>query len=339
MAGHDIVVVGASAGGLDAVSKLISGLPARLPAAIFVVIHITPTATSTLASILNRVGSLPAAQAVDGQRIERGRVYVAVPNHHLLIKEGFVSVVAGPKENRHRPAIDPRCRTAARVYGCRVVGIILSGAGDDGVAGLHAIHNRGGVTIAQDPSDAAHALLPRNALEFAAVDHVAPADAMAPLLIDLVGEPAFDSEPATKMLEREAKMAEVDLPTIEDEDKGSRPSAFSCPDCGGVLWEVENGDFLRFRCRVGHSYSADALADEQDDTLERGFWAAFRALEENAALARQLASRMRQRGRQTIAKRFTDRADEAQANANAVRRMILQFGSPVHAPEADKQES
>jgi two-component system, chemotaxis family, protein-glutamate methylesterase/glutaminase len=156
MAGHDIVVVGASAGGLEAVSKVISGLPARLPAAVFVVIHITPSAKSELASILNRVGSLPAVQAVEGQRIERGRIYVAVPNHHLLIKEGFVSVVAGPKENRHRPAIDPLFRTAARVYGSRVVGIVLSGAGDDGVAGLHAIHNRGGVTMAQDPSDAAH---------------------------------------------------------------------------------------------------------------------------------------------------------------------------------------
>lgn len=339
MAGHDIVVVGASAGGLDAVSKLISGLPARFPAAIFVVIHITPSAKSVLASILSRAGSLPAVQAVDGQRIERGRIYVAVPNHHLLIKEGFVSVVVGPKENRHRPVIDPLFRTAARVYGSRVVGIILSGAGDDGVAGLHAIHNRGGITIAQDPSDAERAELPRNALEFATVDHVLPAAALAPLLIDLVGEPAPHSEPMTKMLQREAKMAEVDLPTIEDEDKGSRPSAFSCPDCGGVLWEIENGDFLRFRCRVGHSYSGDALADEQDDTLEKGFWAAFRALEENASLARRLAARARGHGRHTIAERFTERADEAQANADAIRRMILRFGSPVHEHEADKQES
>src|SRR5262245_6147675 len=339
MAGHDIVVVGASAGGLDAVSKLISGLPTRFPAAVFIVIHITASAKSALASILNRAGSLPAVEAVDGQPIERGRIYVAVPNHHLLIKEGFVSVVAGPKENRHRPAIDPLFRTAARAYGSRVVGIILSGAGDDGVAGLHAIHNRGGVTIAQDPSDAAHADLPRNALEFAAVDHVLPTAAMAQLLVDIVGEPAPNSEPSTKMLEREAKMAEVDLPTIEDEDKGSRPSAFSCPDCGGVLWEVENGDFLRFRCRVGHSYSADALADEQDDELEKGFWAAFRALEENASLARQLAARSRSNGRDKIAERFTERADEAQANAEAIRRMILQFGSPVHEQEADKQQS
>jgi chemotaxis response regulator CheB len=160
MAGHDIVVVGASAGGLDVVTKLMSGLPARFPSAVFVVIHITPSAKSVLASILNRSGSLPAVQAVDGQPIERGRVYVAVPNHHLLIKEGFVSVTVGPKENRHGPAIAPLFRTAARVYGSRLVGIILSGAGDDGVAGLHAIHHRGGVTIAQDPSDAAHADLP-----------------------------------------------------------------------------------------------------------------------------------------------------------------------------------
>src|SRR5262245_39159578 len=212
MASHDVVVVGASAGGLDAVSKLIVRLPPDLPAAIFIVIHISPSANSLLASILNRAGPLPAAQAVDRQRIQQGRIYVAAPNHHLLIKEGFVSVTIGPKENRHRPAIDPLFRTAARVYGARVVGILLSGAGDDGVAGLRAIHDRGGIIVVQDPADAAHGDMPRNALEFAPVDYMRPAAELAPLLVEIVGELAPESEPRSKALEREAKMAEVDLP-------------------------------------------------------------------------------------------------------------------------------
>lgn len=330
MPGHDIVVVGGSAGALAALSKLVAGLPPELPAAVFVVIHISPTATSALASILNRAGALPAVQAADDEPIECGRIYVAVPNHHLLIKEGRMSVALGPKENRHRPAIDPLFRTAARAYGARVVGVLLSGAGDDGVAGLRAIHGRSGLTVVQDPADAAHPDLLRHALEFAPVDYTAPAEELSPLLTRIVDEPAPWSVPATRTLMKEAKMAEADLATIEDEDKVGRPSAYSCPECGGVLWEIESGNSLRFRCRVGHSYSADALADEQDDVLEKGCWAAFRALEENASLARQLATRARRQGRLKIAERFTERAEEAQANADTVRRMILEFGSPTH---------
>jgi two-component system chemotaxis response regulator CheB len=335
MPAHDIVVIGASAGGIEAVSKLVRQLPADLPAAVFLVIHIAPTHRSHLAAILNRAGPLSAVQPEDGQRIERGRIYVAAPNHHLLIKDGFVSVVLGPKENRHRPAIDPLFRTAARVYGSRVVGIVLSGAGDDGVAGLRAINDRGGVTMVQDPADAAYGEMPRAALEFAPVDHVLPVEKLGALLVNIVGEPAPMSQPATITLKKEAKLAEADVNTIEDEAKVGQPSAFSCPDCGGVLWQIEDGDFLRYRCRVGHSYSAEALADEHDDAIERGLWAAFRALEENASHARQLGQRALRQGRSTMAERFAERAEEAQVNADAIRRMILQFGSRAHAEVAE----
>jgi len=335
MPSHDIIVVGASAGGLEAVSGFLGQLRPDLPAAIFVVIHITPAATSVLPRILNRVSGLRVMQASDGQVIERGTVYVAPPNHHLLVKAGYVGVVLGPRENRHRPAIDPLFRTAARIYGARVIGIALSGSGDDGVAGLRAIHDRGGLTIAQDPADAAHPDLPRNAIEFAAIDYTTPIDRLGPLVVDLVGEPAPWSPPPPSALAKESRLAEGDLATIEDERKVGAPSAFSCPDCGGVLWEIEGGDALRFRCRVGHSYSADALADEQDATLEKALWAALRALEENASLARRMAARARGRGLATIAQRFIDRADEAQANADAIHTMVGRFGSPAHAPAGD----
>jgi len=188
--GHDIVVVGASAGGLDAVSRLVRVFPSDMPAAVFVVIHVAPSATSALASILDRAGPLPASQAVDGEAIELSRIYVASPNRHLLIKEGSVAVAVGPRENRHRPAIDTLFRTAARVYGARVIGVVLSGCGDDGVAGLRAIHDRGGVTIVQDPAEASFSDLPRNALAFATVDHTAPVADIAPLVARIVETPA-----------------------------------------------------------------------------------------------------------------------------------------------------
>lgn len=335
MPSHDIVVIGASAGGLDALSRLASQLPGDLPAAIFVVIHMAPGTTSLIAEILDRAGQLPATQAVDGARIKLGRLYVAAPNHHLLVKDGFMSVAFGPKENRHRPAIDPLFRSAARAYGARVVGLLMSGGGDDGVSGLRAIHQRGGVTVVQDPDDAMYGELPANALQSAPIDHSAPVVDLGTLLTALVAEPAPPSHPDSGALRRESRMAEADIATIEDEHKLGRPSVFSCPECGGVLWEIEEGDVHRFRCRVGHAYSTSALADEQREALEKGLWAAFRALEERASLAKKIADRAHQNGAMALEERFTERADEARESADAIRRILLQLET---SPEVTKQD-
>jgi two-component system chemotaxis response regulator CheB len=323
---QDIVVIGASAGGVEALTALVAGLPEGFPAAVFVVLHVPPDAPSVLPRILSRAGVLPAAHAIDGEPIRRGRIYVAPPDMHILLKWGAVAVVNGPRENRHRPAIDPLFRSAARVYGSRAVGVLLSGSGDDGVSGLRAIKERGGVAVVQDPLDAQHGEMPRAALEFAPVDHQVAADEMAALLDRLVREPA--ASPVARVavqLEKEALTDEVDLKTIEDEDKVGSSSAYSCPDCGGVLWELDQDDFLRFRCRVGHTYSAHALGDEQHEVLEKGLWAAFRALEENAAFARRLSLRARHAGHTGVAERFMARAEEASANAQSIREMILRF--------------
>jgi two-component system chemotaxis response regulator CheB len=334
---HDIVAVGASAGGVEALNKLVNALPADFPAALFVVVHIPAESVSVLPQILSRAGPLCATHAENGENIAPGRIYVAPPDRHLLIKAGHVRVVAGPRENRHRPAIDPLFRSAARVYASRVIGVLLTGAGDDGVAGLRAIKNRGGIAIVQDPADAAYPALPRNALDFVDADHVPSLDHMAPLLIRIVREPAPPpATPVSPRLQRETQFAEVDLDTIEDDDKPDRPSAFSCPDCGGVLWEVEGEDLLRFRCRVGHSYTASALADEHDDHAEKALWAAFRNLEEQAHFARRLAARARRAGREHMAERFLARAEEAAANAATIRRVIVQF-DPVADTELSRQ--
>jgi two-component system chemotaxis response regulator CheB len=326
MSGHDIVTIGASAGGVEALSRLMHELPGDLAAAVFVVLHIPADAVSILPDILSRAGPLPATHAQDCEPIAPGRIYVAPPGRHLLLKDGAVAVVAGPRENRHRPAIDPLFRTAARVYGPRVIGVLLTGAGDDGVAGLRAIKSRKGLAVVQDPADAAHPDLPRTALEFVTVDHVAPLAKLAPLLTQLVAEPpAAAPSPVSRRLRAEAKMAEVDLDTIEDEDKVGHPSVYSCPDCGGVLWEVEGDDLLRFRCRVGHSYTASALADEQTDILEKALWASFRMLEENASFARRLAVRARRAGQTSLAERQLTRAEESAQQAAAIRQMIVHF--------------
>ena len=333
MPGHDIIAVGASAGGVEALSKLVSALPAGLPAAVFVVVHIPAESISVLPQILSRAGPLRATHAEDGEDIATGRIYVAPPDRHLLIKAGHVRVVAGPRENRHRPAIDPLFRSAARLYATRVIGVVLTGAGDDGVAGLRAIKNRGGIAIVQDPADAAYPALPRNALDFIAADHVPSLDQLPSLLDRIVREPAQPpATPVSPRLQKETQYAEVDLDTIEDDDKPGHPSAFSCPDCGGVLWELEGEDLLRFRCRTGHSYTANALAEEQDDHAEKALWAAFRNLEEQAHFARRSAARARRAGHARLAERFLARAEEATANSAMIRDMIVQL-APVAETE------
>jgi len=337
MPAHDIVVVGGSAGGVEALSQLVSDFPADLPAAVFVVIHVPAESISVLPDILTKAGPLPARHAEDGERIAPARIYVARPDRHLLIKDGHVRVLTGPRENRHRPAIDPLFRSAARACAARVIGVVLTGAGDDGVAGLRAIKNRGGIAIVQDPAEAAYPILPRNALEFVDADHLVSLDQMAALLNRLVREPGpAPAAPVSARLEKETQIAEVDLDTIENDDKVGQPSAFSCPDCGGVLWEVEGEDLLRFRCRVGHSYTASALADEQDEHGEKALWAAFRTLEEQAHFARRMAVRARRGGHGRMAERFLARAEEAAANAATLRQMIVQF-DPVADVELSRR--
>jgi two-component system chemotaxis response regulator CheB len=281
MPGHDIVVVGASAGGVEALSQLARGLPPQIPAAIFVVLHTPPFGNSVLPLILKRAGRLPVAHARDGEPIQTGRIYVAPPDHHLLVGRGFVRLVRGPRENRNRPAVDPLFRTAARAYGRRVVGVVLSGTLDDGTAGLMAIKRLGGVAIVQDPDDALFAGMPQSAIENVEVDHVVPLDFVADLLDKLAREPVEETEEESvpEDLDKEAAIEALDLAAIENGERPGTPSTFACPECGGTLWELQEGELTRFRCRVGHAFSPDSLLAEQSEALETALWSAFRALE------------------------------------------------------------
>jgi two-component system, chemotaxis family, protein-glutamate methylesterase/glutaminase len=324
--GHDIVVVGASAGGVEALVELMRDLPADLPAAIFIVLHVAATETSVLPRILERHSDLPVKHAIDGEPIVLGQVYVAPPDRHLLIHPDHVRVVRGPRENNHRPAVDPLFRSAALAYGPRVVGLVLSGSLDDGAAGLHAVSRAGGTGIVQDPEDALYRGMPDNAIAADEPDFVVPLHAVPDILIRLTQEPAEELHEVPAEVGQETAYAEFDSETF-DMPPGER-SVFSCPDCGGVLYELEEGGLLRYRCRIGHAYAAESLHAAQSEAIDVALGTALRALEERAVMSRRLAKRLESSGRRQNISRYTARADEADANAALLRRVIAGRAGP-----------
>lgn len=314
MAGHDIIVVGASAGGVEALVKFVSKLPENLAASVFVVLHIPPRNPSMMPAILSRASSLPATHPTDGTHIKRGHIYIASPDHHLLLEEGHIRVIRGPKENRHRPAVDPLFRSAAVVYGPRVIGVVLTGALDDGTAGLLAIKQQGGIAVVQDPNDAIYPSMPRSAIEHVEVDYVLPlADITSQIvsLVDMEVDTTME-HPVPEDMQNELRLAKLDLSHQKDDNRVGTPSQYSCPECGGVLWEIQDGELLRFRCRVGHAFSIDSMMDEQSDAVEEAMWTALKVLEEQVSISRKMAAHARQNGRAWMAQRFEARQKEAE---------------------------
>lgn len=280
-----------------------------------------------LPDILSRAGPLPAAHAEDGESIQPGRIYVAVPDCHLLLQHGQVKVRRGPKENLHRPAIDPLFRTAAHAYRGRVVGVLLSGGLDDGTAGLLAIKRHGGVAIVQDPRTATAPGMPASAIQNVDIDHVLPVAEIPDILAQLAHARAREIVPTAAEPEQPSAGLVMrpwgnDMPAGNDERAG-KPSPYACPECHGVLFEVEDADLLRFRCRVGHAYSEETLSLELGHGAEAALWAAFRALEEDAALARRLANRARARNHMQTAEQFADKAEERETSARIIGELLL----------------
>ncbi len=339
-----LVVIGASAGGVSAIKAIVDRLPADLPAAVCVVVHVPAGHRSHLPEILNRARRLPAAHAADGERIQQSRIYVAPPDHHLLIDGEFLRVVRGPRENRQRPAIDPLFRSAARAHGSRVIGVILTGALDDGTAGLQEIKMRHGIALVQDPDTAETDSMPRSALEHVDVDACLPLAAIGDRLVQLVTEesPQPQGEESTAVdarLEFEEAAASLDSEALESDVRPGRLSSFTCPECHGPLWEVENGDLVRYRCRVGHAFSARTLVIEQAQAVERALWIGLRSLEENAALLRRLANRAQAHQSHHSAHRFQERADEIEANAEAIRSTLAVWELPDETLLKEERQS
>ncbi len=338
MAGHDIIVIGASSGGIESLTEIVSGLPQDLDATLFVVLHVPAHSESLLPQILTRAGNMRAEHARDNEPIQKGRIYVAPPDFHLLLNDGTIRIVRGPKEANVRPAIDPTFRSAARSYGSRVIGVVLSGALDDGTAGLAAIKKRGGIAVVQDPKDALFPDMPRNAMEAVSIDYCRPKKEIAPLLVQLSRESTTKNAapPIPEDMKKETAIEAMDMETIEDNEKPGIPSAFGCPECGGVLWEMHDGELLRFRCRVGHAFGSEGLLAAQAEVLDTALWSAFRALEENAALARRLAAGARQKQRMTSAKLFERRAQEAERQAEVIRQALLRDKNETHTDPPNK---
>jgi two-component system chemotaxis response regulator CheB len=331
---HRLIVIGASAGGVAALKTLVDQLPVDLPAAICIVLHVPAGHPSKLPEILNRARKLPAAHAADGERTQAGRIYVAPPDNQLLVADGFLRVVRGPRGNRQRPAIDPLFRSAAGAYGPRVIGVILTGALDDGTIGLQEIKRQGGIALVQDPNEAETASMPRSAMEHVQVDFCLPLAPLAAKLVELVRMPLPDmpsGEPPQR-LEFEIE-ADALLPSAlaDDARRPGKLSGLTCPECHGPLWEIEDGELVRYRCRVGHAYSQQTIMIEQALAVERALWTGLRALEENATLSRRLAKRAAGLNSTHSAQRFTNRAEEIEAQAETLRHTLQSWELPSEA--------
>jgi two-component system chemotaxis response regulator CheB len=329
---RDVVAVGASAGGVEALRALVGGLPPDYPGAVLVVLHVPRDAPSALPAILDRSGPLPAATAADGEALRTGRIYVAPNDHHLLVLDGHLRLTRGPAENGHRPAIDPLFRSVARAYGRRAIGVVLSGARDDGAAGLATIAARGGATLVQDPGDALYPWMPRAAIAHTQTDTIAPAAKLGGLIAGITAMELPDTPPADDDSLLNAEVAMSELAPVTTDELAAPAAGYGCPSCGGSLFQIDDRPVPRYRCRVGHAWSPESLLEEQAIALEGALWMALRALEEKSALSRRMA-RTQHPGHAASGARFRDMADDADAAGQTIRRLIAQLGSAASAED------
>jgi two-component system chemotaxis response regulator CheB len=320
MANRDLLAVGTSAGGVEALLFLVKQLPADFPAAILITIHLA--SRSTLPDILARAGSLPAKFAGQRDVLHKGRIYVAPPGRHLLIDGDVLSLGTGPRENNVRPAIDPMLRSAAICCGHRSIGVVLTGTMGDGASGLWALNQCGGATIVQDPHDAAFPEMPLTALNRSKPHHVAKLADMPALLERLVQQPAGKPAAVPANLKFEVEIARTGASSMEDMDRIGRRSVLACPDCHGVMWEIDEADLTRFRCHVGHAYTEDSMSMALEDNLRRALGSALRGLEERVALADKLQRQAVLRGHRNVAQHWTERKKEFEAEADVVRKAV-----------------
>lgn len=331
MRNRDIVVIGASAGGVEALRQLIAGLPTDFPAALLVVLHVPSGTRSALPNILARAGQLSVKQAEEGDVLRPGHVLVAGPDQHLIVHDGTVRLSHGPTENGHRPAIDVLFRSAAQIAGPRVIGVVLSGALDDGTAGLAAIRSCGGVGIVQNPAEAMHPSMPRSAIQGAAPEHVVSVSEMPALLRRLAEEEVDDTNapPTSRLMDAEIALSSMEDRAFDSLERPGLPSTFTCPDCDGNLALIGDASVLRFRCRVGHAWSSASLLTQQATAVETALWMAMRSLEERAVLTSDMSRRAAERGHRRTAEMFDAQASEARRAARLVRDLLTTTAIPL----------
>jgi two-component system chemotaxis response regulator CheB len=338
-----LVTVGASAGGIEALRALVARLPLGLPAAVLVVLHLPRTATSALPAIIERSGEWPARHAVDGERIRPGRIYVAPPDHHLLVIEGRARLSRGPAENGHRPAVDPLFRSAARTNGERTIAVVLSGSRDDGAAGAATVVQLGGEVVVQSPDEALHPSMPRSVLDHVAGARAVPTAELGPVVAGRI-EKIVSTDPAAPALP--PALTADDLPALETRMADfanttaaampGHPSAFACPACHGGLFELPGEPVPRYRCWVGHAWSPESLLDEQTAAFDGALWMALRSLEEKTALARRMDVAARDRGQHATADRYRTAGDDAEQAGTLIRELIRRLDAVVADVEEER---
>ena len=337
MSKRDIVVIGASAGGQRALGLLVKELPKDFAGAVFIVMHVSPHYHSLLPAILSKTASMTVRHAVDGEPVRPGRIYVAPPDHHMVLEKDRVRLTKGPKENRSRPAVDCLFRSAAYYYGPRVVGVVLTGSLDDGTAGLWSIKDRGGVTIIQDPEEAEHPSMPLNAKQNVQIDYCLPIGGIVQTLARLTAESSGAAEvhPVSDQLEVETRIGLENNPLSGGILKLGQPSTFTCPSCHGALVEIKNGDLVRFRCHTGHAFSLQSLLAELNENTENALWSAARAMDEKIMLLDHLARHARDAEQADAVKLLTREVDEGKRQLALLRRAALSQGA-VKADQLDE---
>ncbi|QSN63048.1 MULTISPECIES: chemotaxis protein CheB [unclassified Caballeronia] len=332
---RDIVVIGASAGGVPALGGLLARLPAQLPATLLIVMHISPYGPSALHTILARTTNLRVVAATDNAPLAHGTVFVATTDRHLMLSKEGVRITRGPKECRARPAVDVLFRSAAVTYGERVIGVILTGALDDGTAGLWAVKDHGGLAFVQDPLTADHPSMPESAIAHVEVDFVGDLDALADKILSTVVTPA--GSPTHRVSARAYAAIENKISETGDGGEASfmklgNISRYTCPDCNGVLMQIEEGPIVRFRCHTGHAFSIQTLIAEIDEAIDGGLWTTLRAIEERIMLLRQMADLAERAGSALDAAAYREQADEAEKRLAPLRQLVLDPDSLGHAP-------
>lgn len=325
MAERDIIVIGASAGGIEAISDLILQFPEDMNAAIFIVVHISAASPNMLPIIFDRRSSLKCVQAKDNEEFVKGTIYIAPADFHLILKNNHMEVTRGPKENRARPAIDPLFRSAALNYGSRVIGILLSGMLDDGVSGLNSIKERGGVVIVQHPDDALFNDMPMHALANVEVDYNVPVNKMGKIILDLIDQevPSVNNISQTDRAEVEIAEGNINDEKVTNEitKANSGGMVFTCPECNGPLFEVNDKKILRFRCITGHQYTAENLLIHQNEVFEAAMFAALRILQERANMLERMYEETKVKGKGS--RELKNRAEESRKHAASIREIIL----------------
>lgn len=328
-----IVVIGASSGGLDALQTVAGGLSHDFPAPICVVIHTSPDSPGVIHEIVGRATDMVTVALRHAQKLEPGKMYFPPPDCHLVVEPGHVRATKGPKENRFRPAIDPLFRTAAQVFGPAAIGVILTGNLDDGTAGLAAIKRLGGRAIVQDPRDALFPAMPQSAMGHVNVDYCVPLAQIAPLLVELTGQLVTAATvPIPPELETEVRIdRQEESPVAAGLEQIARPSRFTCPDCHGVLLQIVDGNRIRFRCHTGHGYSIDSLLASYSEQIEGSLWNAIRSLEETALFLDELTRHARVASTVGDADDFASRAADARKDSAAIRQIVSDRGALVAA--------